>query len=62
MFPRRLRYGQMKYLLYLQLLRLILHDSAYCTFVYVVIPKWNYVMQIIESMGSLFQPLEKVIY
>ena len=32
---------------------------AYCAFVYGVIPKWNYVMQTIKSMGSLFQPLEK---
>ena len=32
---------------------------VYCAFVYGVIPKWNYVMQTIKFMGSLFQPLEK---
>ena len=34
MYPGRLRYGQMKYLLYFQLLRLILAHSAYCAFVH----------------------------
>ena len=28
--------------------------SAYCAFVHGMIPKWNYVMQTIESVGSLF--------
>ena len=49
-------------ILSLPLLRLILIiNSAYCAFVHGVIPKWNYAMQTIESVGSLFQPLEEVI-
>ena len=36
--------------------------SAYCAFVHGVIPKWNYVMRTIKSVGSLFQPLEEVIH
>ena len=37
--------------------------SAYCAFVHGVVPKWNYVlMRTIESVGSLFKPLEDVIY
>ena len=36
--------------------------SAYCAFVHGVVPKWNYVYNAtIESVGSLFQPLEDVI-
>ena len=34
--------------------------SAYCAFIHGVVPKWNYVMQTTESVGSLFQPLEDV--
>ena len=36
--------------------------SAYCAFVHGVVSKWNYVMHTIESVGSLFQPLEDVIH
>ena len=36
--------------------------SAYCAFVHGLIPKWNYLMRTIESVGSLFQPLEEVIH
>ena len=36
--------------------------SAYCAFVHGVVPKWNYVMRTIKSVGSLFQPLEDVIH
>ena len=36
--------------------------SAYCASVHGVVPKWNYAMRIIESVGSLFQPLEDVIH
>ena len=38
------------------------HHSAYCAFVHGVVPKWNYVMRTIRSVGSLFQPLEEVIH
>ena len=36
--------------------------SAYCAFVHGVVPKWNYAMRTIKSVGSLFQPLEEVIH
>ena len=36
--------------------------SAYSAFVHGVIHKWNYVMQTIESIGCLLQPLEKAIH
>ena len=36
--------------------------SAYCAFVLGILHKWNYVMRTIESVGSLFQPLENVIH
>ena len=36
--------------------------SAYGAFVHVILHKWNYVMHTIESVGSLFQPLENVIH
>ena len=36
--------------------------NAYCVLVHGVIPKWNYVTRTIESVGSLFQPLEEVIH
>ena len=36
--------------------------SAYCTFVHDVIPKWNYVMRTIKSVGFLIQSLEEVIH
>ena len=36
--------------------------SAYCAFVHGVVPKWNYVMRTIKSVGLLFQPLEEVIH
>ena len=37
-------------------------QSASCAFVHGVVPKWNYVMRAIKSVGSLFHPLEKVIH
>ena len=36
--------------------------SIYCAFVHGVVPKWNYLMRTIESVGSLFQPLEDAIH
>ena len=36
--------------------------SAYGTFVHGILHKWNYVMRTIDSVGSLFQPLENVIH
>ena len=36
--------------------------SAYCAFIHGILHKWNYVMHTIESVGSLFQPLENVIH
>jgi len=36
--------------------------SAYSAFVHGVIPKWNYVMYTIESVGPLLQPLEDAIH
>ena len=36
--------------------------STCCAFVQGVIPKWNCVMQTIESVDSLFQPLKEVIH
>ena len=36
--------------------------SAYCTFVHDVIPKGNYVMHTIESVGPLFQPLKDAMH
>ena len=32
--------------------------SAYGAFVHGILHKWNYVMRTIESVGSLFEPLE----
>ena len=36
--------------------------SAYGAFVHGILHKWNYVMRTIESVGSLFQPLEDVLH
>ena len=36
--------------------------SAYGAFIHGILHKWNYVMRTIESVGSLFQPLENVIH
>ena len=36
--------------------------STYCAIVHGVVPKWNYVMQTIESVSCLFQPLEDVVH
>ena len=34
--------------------------SAYCAFVHGVVPKWNYIMQTIKSVNSVFQPFKEV--
>ena len=56
----RFREYLMKYLLCLLLLRLIL--IVLIVHLFMVWYKWNYVMRTIESVGSLFQPLEEVIH
>ena len=53
--------GQIKYLLYFQLLILFFIECLLC-FVNGVAPKWNYIMQTMEYVSSLFQPLEEAIH
>ena len=57
----RLRYDQMRYLLESSVAETHLH-IAYYAFIQGVVLKWNYVMQIIESVGLQFQLLVEVIH
>ena len=64
MHPRRLRHTWLDEILALSSIAGTHPHSAYCAFVHGVVPKWNYVMRMIESVSCLFQlqPLEDVTH